>query len=85
MTTATATQGQVTFSRNKRTGRFDVVGPADIIRPGELIEVVKRDGTTKRVRVAMVSKEFVGQFGPNEGLTCVFGTIAWGGRKEGAK
>jgi len=70
----TATQTLVTFSRNKRTGRFDVVGPVDQVVVGD-VTATKRDGTTKTVYVYNVSKPFVGKWGPTKGIECVFGSV----------
>jgi len=70
----TATQTLVTFSRNKRTGKFDVVGPVDQVQVGE-VTAEKRDGTTKTVYVYRVSKPFIGRFGETKGMQCVFGSV----------
>jgi len=72
--TATTSQCLVTFSRNKKTGRFDVVGPVDQVQIGS-VDVAKKDGTTKTVTVYKLSKPFVGKFGPTKGMECVFGTV----------
>lgn len=65
----------INFTKNKRTGRFDVIGPVSELRVGNVI-VTKKDGSTSEVEVLRLSRPFVAKFGPNEGKECVIGTVA---------
>lgn len=65
-----------TFTKNKRTGNYDVIGTPDEIQGGCSCEVTKKDGTTKTVIIEKVGKPFVAKFGPNKGSKCVIGTVA---------
>jgi hypothetical protein len=65
-----------TFTKNKQTGAYDVIGSPDEIRAGGWCEVSKKSGGVERVPISRVSKPFTAKFGPNEGQTVVIGTIA---------
>jgi len=63
------------FTKNKRTGSYDVIGLSSEVKVGEVV-VTKRDGTKKTVYVSEVSKPFTGKYGENQGKPCVIGRIA---------
>lgn len=66
-----------TFTKNKRTGDYDVIGLAGEIVEGGSCTVTKRDGSTKTVTIGRVSKPFAAKFGPLKGQQCVIGTVVY--------
>ena len=66
----------VTFSKNTQTGEWDLLGPAEALKTGEVVEVHKLNGTTKAVRVAIVSRPFTGTYGETAGVEMAFASIA---------
>ena len=72
------TKGQTmttTFTKNKQTGNYDIIGLAGQFKSGDQVTVTKANGSTKTVTVDRVSKPFVAKFGTNEGKQCVIATI----------
>ena len=67
-----------TFTKNKRTGKFDVIGLKEEVAIGDVV-VTRKDGTESVVWVYSVSRSFTGKYGENKGQDCVIGRI---GRRE---
>lgn len=65
----------VTFTKNKQTGQYDVIGPVSEVAIGSVC-VTKRSGESTTVHVSRVSKSFVAKFGPSAGQPCRIGTVA---------
>lgn len=54
--------------RKTRGGRWAVLGPADVVKPGATVSVEKKDGTTVDVEIADTGKPF-----DKDGVQCVYG------------
>lgn len=63
-TTATAT---CTYRKTKG-GTWAIMGPTDIVHPGAIVTVTKRDGSTKTEEIADVGKSF-----DKDGIEMVYG------------
>ena len=63
------TQNQAPQYRKTRQGEWVVFGPATAVRKG-LVDVTKKDGTTKTERVVRVGKTFA-----VDGVECCYGYI----------
>jgi len=72
-----------TFTKNRRTGNYDVLCPAGV-SSGSRVTVTKRDGSTSLVTIDRVSKPFVAKFGPLTGRKAVLCTIAHTPRNDGS-
>lgn len=81
----TTTTTHCTFTRNNRTGQFDVIGPADVIHDGATVIVHKKDGSTTTVTISRATKPFVGKFGPLQGQQCRMGTVAQSHRRSSGR
>jgi hypothetical protein len=64
-----------TFTKNKKTGKFDVLGFPTDVQAGRNVTVTKRDGTTTTVSVERVTKPFVAKWGELAGREVVIGTV----------
>jgi hypothetical protein len=62
-----------TFSKNKKTGNYDVIGLASEIKPHTHVTVRLKNGSTKDVYIYAVSKPFVSKFGELAGRSVRFG------------
>lgn len=62
------------FTKNKSTGKYDVIGLANEMRVGDVV-VTKKDGTETTVSVRKVSRTFLAKFGAYKGQQCRIGTI----------
>lgn len=60
----------VQFTKNKQSGRYDAIGPVDLMKVGRDVVVTKADGTT-----TTASKPFIAKFGPNEGKQVCIGNM----------
>lgn len=66
------------FTKNNRTGNYDVIGEADELSLGP-VQVTKKDGSTKTVTIVKLSKPFTGKFGKLKGKQCRIGTVGSNG------
>lgn len=80
------------FTKNKNTGNWDVIGPVAEIEEGCFCKVTKADGSTTTVTIGKVSKAFIAKFGPHKGKECVIGTVkeekssaSYGGKAPGGR
>lgn len=73
----------VTYTKNKQTGRFDLIGLQSELREGAVVTVSLASGKTKKVTVGRVSKPFLAKFGNNQGKQCVIATVASSGGGQG--
>lgn len=65
-----------TFTKNDRTGNFDVVC-AEGVKTGDVVEVTKKSsGEVVEVRLGRVGKPFVAKFGALEGQQAVICEVA---------
>ena len=48
-----------TFSKNHKTGDWDVKGPASFVVAGDYCSVSRADGTVRRIFVSAVSRAFM--------------------------
>lgn len=71
-----------TFTKNNRTGKFDVIGTVDEMHEGQMV-VTKKSGDTTTVFVSRLTRPFVSKFGPLKGKQCQIGTV--GGSKYSAR
>jgi|GEM_PF-5920650 len=69
-----------TFTKNKKTGNFDVIGPANQMREGATVTVTKRSGETKTVTLGRVGRSFRAKFGPLQGQQAAIAKIAHNGQ-----
>lgn len=68
------------FTKDKRTGDYDVIGPANSMREGETVTVTKKSGQTKQVKLGRVSRPFTAKFGPLKGQQAAIAKVASNGR-----
>lgn len=66
----------ITFTKNKQTGKYDIIGPAGELREGAVVTVSCRSGKTKQVTVGRVSRPFVAKFGPLAGQKVAIAKVA---------
>lgn len=64
-----------TFSKNRNTGQYDVLGEVGEIQIGP-VTVNLKSGATRDVVVSRISSPFTAKFGELTGKQCVFGTVA---------
>ena len=67
-----------TFSKNRNTGQYDVLGEVGAVHIGA-VTVNLKSGATRDVTVCSISSPFVAKFGELKGKQCVFGTVAEAG------
>lgn len=70
---------KMTFTKNKQTGKYDVIGLADQMEEGATVAVTKADGSTSTVTLGRVSRPFTGKFGQLKGKRCAIASIASSG------
>lgn len=66
----------IQFTKNKQTGKYDVIGLVDEMKVGRDVTVTKADGTTTVVVLHTASKPFTAKFGPNEGKQVCIGAFS---------
>jgi hypothetical protein len=65
----------ITFTKNKQTGAYDVIGPEAAMREGYSVEVTKKDGTITIVTLGRVSRPFTAKFGPCAGMKVAIASV----------
>lgn len=73
-----------TFTKNKQTGEFDVIGLKQDLQEGMPATVKKASGDRTTVMIGKTSKPFTAKFGPNQGRTCVIAKIERTGSGSGS-
>ena len=76
-----------TWTKDKRTGDFAVIGLAEDLQAGRTVEVHKKDGTSSNVQLVKVGKSFTAKFGKHEGEQVAIATVAprrFGGSNGGS-
>ena len=63
----------IQFTKNKQSGKYDVIGPVEEMIVGKDVTVTKADGTVTTVVLHTASKPFVAKFGPNAGKQVCIG------------
>jgi hypothetical protein len=59
----------VSFTKNKTTGAYDIIGPTELLKEGASVTVTTKDGGTRSVICGRPTKPFVAKFGPLAGQT----------------
>jgi hypothetical protein len=77
----------ITYTMNKQTGAFDIIGPVESLREGATVVVTKKDGRTATVVVGPVSKPFIAKFGPCTGKQVAIAKVGFsnGGNASGGR
>ena len=69
-----------TWTRNKKTGKWNILAVGDHWKEGDTLTVYKKDGSSQEVVAGRCSKPFEGKYGPTAGQMCQFITPA---RRDG--
>ena len=69
----------VTYTKNKQTGNFDIIGLASELSEGKTVTVTLASGATKRVIVGKMSKAFEAKFGANVGQSVCIAKVSSNG------
>ena len=63
------------FVKNRRSGKYDVIGPASLMGYGAKVTVTKRSGEKKDVVIGPCGKPFTARFGPLKGKQAIIGAV----------
>jgi hypothetical protein len=77
MTTIETPTANVTFTKNSRTGKFDIIGPVSAMVEGATLTVVTKSGGAKQVVCGKPSRPFVAKFGVNAGSEVAIAAFQW--------
>lgn len=65
-----------TFTKDKKTGKFDILGPIEFMKKGNHVTVTKADGSESEAILGEIGKPFIAKFGPLAGSEVAIGKIA---------